>query len=229
MQDQLKTGMKTTARFFLNASQKSNQVIFKSRLIKKYLSSEMIQGALLVSILILLLTNLGLWLSANRAQALNGYLAFGLLLVIVLASLAGLLAWLYYANRVVLEAEDVVEAARQRPRVPAGYHKIFSQPVDPIGNLYLWRITAEKQKKYLEAGPQIVEELENYLERHCDIYRIGAFGDLVRFDPDRHVFLQEADDTKGELAVPAKGARVKVIEPGWQWRQDQILRRPRVR
>jgi len=196
-------------------------------LIQKYLDVKSSRLLLLGSIGLLFLLNLICVTILSQLYATN--LVFIILLVTITAGVCGIAAWLYiFRYNDTFENQDF-ESGQQIRNVPRGYKEIFSQPVDPIGNLHLWRITAEKQKKYLEIGPQIVEELENYLERHCDIYRIGSFGDMVKFDPDQHVFLQEADDSKGELDVPAKGARVKIIEPGWEWRQDQILRRPRVR
>jgi hypothetical protein len=216
-----------TSKLLQKISQKGNEVIFTSRT-RKRLSSATMRVILFASIVLSVITNLGMWLALRTA---NIWVSSGVFLLIFLSGLGGLLSCLYYANLKTGETDEEASLVI-KPKLPEGYRQIFSQPVDPIGNLYLWRVTTEIQKDYLAMGPEIVAELENYLERHCDIHRVGAFGEIVQFNDNEHIFLYEADDSKEEAdkpGKPANRARVKIIEPGWVWGKDQILRRPRVR
>ena len=99
------------------------------------------------------------------------------------------------------------------------YKDIFSRPVDPVGELHNWRILANIGDYQIDDGIYRVEELENFLEIHCKIKRIGRYGEQVLFDPSLH-------KPKDNIEIPPK-TPVYIVEPGWQW-QEQTLRYPKV-
>lgn len=176
---------------------------------------------LLVSALFLL-SDLHTLTSYLKAQGISSPIGFNPLIYILVAATSAVCAFSGLAivtrSPFGVDEEPVTDTNDPSGSVLSAYKDLFAQYVDPIGNLHLWRVEAERNNKDIDDAIRYVRELEEYLERKCDITRVGELGEEVAYDPKLHYARPE---------VPA-GTRVEIIAPGWKWRGIP-LRYPTVR
>jgi hypothetical protein len=112
----------------------------------------------------------------------------------------------------------VTEMYKPSPSPLSVYKDLFAQYVDPIGNLHIWRVEAERTNTDSEEAIRHVRELERFLQRHCDITLIGELGEKVVYNSKLYYARPELTN----------GTQVEIVAPGWKWR-DIYLRYPTVR
>lgn len=145
--------------------------------------------------------------------------AWGVFLLALITSLGLAIVGFY----VILKAQSPKNRVypMERETTLRAYKDLFSQPVDPIGELHVWRVRAQRGEQGLNEGIRLVQELEHFLRNHCGVNLVGTYGQEVQYEPDKQVGVKEG--------IP-RGRLVHIVSPGWKRTQDAMpLRRPRVR
>jgi len=129
---------------------------------------------------------------------------------------------------------------RSKEQLPKAYYDIFSQPIDPIGNLHIWykknahrlisdegglsRVEYTNEQKILSEGISRVIYLQKFLSRHCELEVFGEYGNDVVFDPN----LYAVDESVAGHVKYREGMNVKIFSPGWRWK-EKVIRFPKVK
>jgi len=151
----------------------------------------------------------------------RAHLSWGGIVVPLLMGLALVAAGMYLNKQYVPPKRSTTFSRRSTEPVPRLYRDLLAQPVDPIGDLHVWRMQAEQNPRRLRDGLALVRELERFLDEQCDVEMIGHYGQQVVYEPAKQIAVIEE--------IPP-GKQVKVVAPGWKHKQDtRPLRYPRVR
>ena len=91
---------------------------------------------------------------------------------------------------------------------------------DVLGDIAKFVYWRERDRASVDDGYNVALSLLEEMESAWGLRQLGGIGEVVRYDPDKHV--------AGSPVSLRRGADVVIIEPGWRI-GDAIVRRPVVR